>query len=117
MDRVEDLQGMNVFRQKPKETLGSVYLIVGRADFLPKHNANASVLLFLDGHKVLTVSAVVLVPAADLDLEKVHRNVNGRCRTQAASSGVLGCSGSATCFSKSVATSKSLEAALASVVR
>jgi hypothetical protein len=75
VDRVEDLQGMNVFRQKPKETLGSVYLIVGRADFLPKHNANASVLLFLDGHKVLTVSAVVLVPAADLDLEQVHRNV------------------------------------------
>jgi hypothetical protein len=52
-----------------------------RPNFLLKHNANAPVPLFLDGHKVLTVSVVVLVPTADLDLEEVHLNVNGRSRT------------------------------------
>jgi hypothetical protein len=61
-----------------KEPLWAFYRDAGRPNFLPKHNANASVPLFLDGHKVLTVSVVVLVPAADLDLEEIHRNVNGR---------------------------------------
>jgi hypothetical protein len=68
---------MNIFRHKPNEAVYRIAGITGRSSFLLKHNANASVPLFLDGHKVLTVSVVVLVPAADLDLEQVHRNVNG----------------------------------------
>ena len=50
----------------------SVHRIVGRSNFLPKHNSYAPVLLFLDGHKVLTILLVALIPAADLDLEEVH---------------------------------------------
>jgi hypothetical protein len=63
---------MNISRHKPNEPLGSVHRIVGRADFLLKHNADSPILLLLDGHKVLTVSVVVLISAADLDLEEVH---------------------------------------------
>jgi hypothetical protein len=44
---------MNIFRHKPNEALSSFHRIVGRANFLLKHNGYSPVLLLLDGHKVL----------------------------------------------------------------
>jgi hypothetical protein len=68
---------MNAFGFNPNEfrraelVYGTAGIII-RSSFLTQHNADRPVSFFLDGRKVLTVSAVALIFSSDLDLKEVH---------------------------------------------
>jgi hypothetical protein len=64
--------GFNPNEVRRAESVYGTAGIIIRSSFLAQHNADRPVSFFLDGHKVLTVSAVALIFSADLDLKEVH---------------------------------------------